>query len=80
MANFTLLQEPTKVFLEFEDEKNQAYYKKSANKQGAVGADFLKKVIKDLKKQNLREEPRGFINTEDFPVSLQMLTGHTILL
>lgn len=77
VANFTLLQEPTKVFLEFEDEKNQAYYKKSANKQGAVGADFLKKVIKDLKKQNLREEPRGFINTEDFPVSptISKVTG-----
>lgn len=76
-ANFTLLQEPTKVFLVFEDEKNQAYYKKSANKQGAVGADFLKKVIKDLKKQNLREEPRGFINTEDFPVSptISKVTG-----
>ena len=77
VANFTLLQEPTKVFLEFEDEKNQAYYKKSANKQGAVGADFLKKVIKDLKKQNLREDPRGFINTEDFPVSptISKVTG-----
>lgn len=77
VANFTLLQEPTKVFLEFEDEKNQAYYKKSANKQGAVGADFLKKVLKDLKKQNLREEPRGFINTEDFPVSptISKVTG-----
>ena len=76
-ANFTLLQEPTKVFLEFEDEKNQAYYKKSANKQGAVGADFLKKVLKDLKKQNLREEPRGFINTEDFPISptISKVTG-----
>ena len=77
VANFTLLQEPTKVFLEFEDEKNQAYYKNSADKQGAVGADFLKKVIKDLKKQNLREEPRGFINTEDFPVSptISKVTG-----
>ena len=77
VANFTLLQEPTKVFLEFEDEKNQAYYKKSADKQGAVGADFLKKVLKDLKKQNLREEPRGFINTEDFPVSptISKVTG-----
>ena len=77
VANFSLLQEPTKVFLEFEDEKNQAYYKKSANKQGAVGADFLKKVIKDLKKQNLREEPHGFINTEDFPVSptISKVTG-----
>ena len=76
-ANFTLLQEPTKVFLEFEDEKNQAYYKKSADKQGAVGADFLKKVLKDLKKQNLREEPRGFINTEDFPVkpTISKITG-----
>ena len=67
-ANFTLLQEPTKVFLEFEDEKNEIYYKKSADKQGAVGSDFLKKVLKDLKKQNLKEEPHGFINTEDFPV------------
>ena len=77
MANFSLLQEPTKVFLEFEDEKNQAYYKNSADKQGAVGADFLKKVIKDLKKQNLREEPRGFINTEDFPISptISKVTG-----
>lgn len=77
VANFSLLQEPTKVFLEFEDEKNQAYYKKSANKQGAVGADFLKKVLKELKKQNLREEPRGFINTEDFPVSptISKVTG-----
>ena len=77
VANFTLLQEPTKVFLEFEDKKNQTYYKKSADKQGAVGADFLKKVIKDLKKQNLREEPRGFINTEDFPVSptISKVTG-----
>ena len=77
VANFTLLQEPTKVFLEFEDEKNQAYYKKSADKQGAVGADFLKKVLKDLKKQNLREEPRGFINTEDFPVkpTISKITG-----
>lgn len=77
VANFTLLQEPTKVFLEFEDEKNQAYYKKSANKQGAVGADFLKETLKDLKKQNLKEEPRGFINTEDFPVSptISKITG-----
>lgn len=77
VANFTLLQEPTKVFLEFEDKKNQAYYKNSADKQGAVGADFLKKVLKDLKKQNLREEPRGFINTEDFPVSptISKITG-----
>ena len=77
VANFTLLQEPTKVFLEFEDKKNQAYYKNSADKQGAVGADFLKKVIKDLKKQNLREEPRGFINTEDFPISptISKVTG-----
>ena len=77
VANFTLLQEPTKVFLEFEDEKNQAYYKKSADKQGAVGADFLKKVLKELKKQNHREEPRGFINTEDFPVSptISKVTG-----
>lgn len=77
VANFTLLQEPTKVFLEFEDEKNQAYYKNSADKQGAVGADFLKKVIKDLKKQNLKEEPRGFINTEDFPVkpTISKITG-----
>lgn len=77
VANFTLLQEPTKVFLEFEDEKNQAYYKKSADKQGAVGADFLKETLKDLKKQNLKEEPRGFINTEDFPVSptISKITG-----
>ena len=77
VANFTLLQEPTKVFLEFEDKKNQAYYKNSADKQGAVGADFLKKVLKELKKQNLREEPRGFINTEDFPVSptISKVTG-----
>ena len=71
------MQEPTKVFLEFEDEKNQAYYKKSADKQGAVGADFLKETLKDLKKQNLKEEPRGFINTEDFPVSptISKITG-----
>ena len=77
VANFTLLQEPTKVFLEFEDKKNQAYYKNSADKQGAVGADFLKRVLKDLKKQNLREEPRGFINTEDFPISptISKVTG-----
>ena len=76
-ANFTLLQEPTKVFLEFEDEKNEIYYKKSADKQGAVGSDFLKKVLKDLKKQNLKEEPRGFINTEDFPVkpTISKITG-----
>ena len=76
-ANFTLLQEPTKVFLKFEDEENETYYKKSANKQGAVGTDFLKKVLKDLKKQNLREEPRGFINTEDFPVkpTISKITG-----
>ena len=67
VANFTLLQEPTKVFLEFQDKENQAYYKKYANKKGAVGADFLNEA-KDLKKQNFREEPRGFINTEDFPV------------
>ena len=77
VANFTLLQEPTKVFLEFEDEENETYYKKSADKQGAVGTDFLKKVLKDLKKQNLREEPRGFINTEDFPVkpTISKITG-----
>ena len=76
-ANFTLLQEPTKVFLKFEDEENETYYKKSADKQGAVGTDFLKKVLKDLKKQNLREEPRGFINTEDFPVkpTISKITG-----
>ena len=56
---------------------NSRYYKKSANKQGAVGTDFLKKVLKDLKKQNLREEPRGFINTEDFPVkpTISKITG-----
>lgn len=77
VANFTLLQEPTKVFLEFEDEKNEIYYKKSADKQGAVGSDFLKKVLKDFKKQNLKEEPRGFINTEDFPVkpTISKITG-----
>ena len=77
VANFTLLQEPTKVFLEFEDEKNEIYYKKSADKQGAVGSDFLKKVLNDLKKQNLKEEPRGFINTEDFPVkpTISKITG-----
>ena len=77
VANFTLLQEPTKVFLKFEDEENETYYKKSADKQGAVGTDFLKKVLNDLKKQNLREEPRGFINTEDFPVkpTISKITG-----
>ncbi|WP_298827168.1 hypothetical protein [uncultured Capnocytophaga sp.] len=77
VANFTLLQEPTKVFLEFEDEKNEIYYKKSADKQGAVGSDFLKKILKDLKKQNLKEEPRGFINTEDFLVkpTISKITG-----
>lgn len=77
VANFTLLQEPTKVFLKFEDKENETYYKKSADKQGAVGTDFLKKVLKDLKKQNLREEPRGFINTEDFPVkpTISKITG-----
>ena len=77
MANFTLLQEPTKVFLEFEDKENQAYYKKYADKQGAVGADFLKETLKDLKKQRLREDPRGFINTEDFPLkpSISKITG-----
>ena len=75
--NFTLLQEPTKVFLEFEDKENQAYYKKYADKQGAVGADFLKETLKDLKKQRLREDPRGFINTEDFPLkpSISKITG-----
>lgn len=77
VANFTLLQEPTKVFLEFEDKENQAYYKKYADKQGAVGADFLKETLKDLKKQRLREDPRGFINTEDFPLkpSISKITG-----
>ena len=77
VANFTLLQEPTKVFLKFEDEENETYYKKSADKQGAVGSDFLKKVLNDLKKQNLKEEPRGFINTEDFPVkpTISKITG-----
>jgi len=76
VANFTLLQEPTKVFLEFQDEENQAYYNKFANKQGFVGADFLNEA-KDLKKQNLKEEPRGFINTEDFPVkpTISKITG-----
>ena len=67
VANFTLLQEPTKVFLEFQDKENQTYYNKFADKQGFVGADFLNEA-KDLKKQNFKEEPRGFINTEDFPV------------
>ena len=77
VANFTLLQEPTKVFLEFEDKENQAYYKKYADKKGAVGADFLKETLKDLKKQRLREDPRGFINTEDFPLkpSISKITG-----
>ena len=77
VANFTLLQEPTKVFLKFEDEENQAFYKKFADKQGAVGADFLKETLKDLKKQRLREDPRGFINTEDFPLkpSISKITG-----
>ena len=67
VANFTLLQEPTKVFLEFQDKENQTYYNKFADKQGFVGANFLNEA-KDLKKQNFKEEPRGFINTEDFPV------------
>ena len=77
VANFTLLQEPTKVFLEFEDKENQAYYKKYSDKKGAVGADFLKETLKDLKKQRLREDPRGFINTEDFPLkpSISKITG-----
>ena len=77
VANFTLLQEPTKVFLEFEEKKSQDYYDKFADKQGAVGTDFLKENLKDLKKQNLREEPRGFINTEDFPVkpTISKITG-----
>ena len=76
VANFTLLQEPTKVFLEFQDKENQAYYKKYADKQGFVGADFLNEA-KDLKKQNFKEEPRGFINTEDFPVkpTISKITG-----
>ncbi|ERI64014.1 hypothetical protein HMPREF1551_00771 [Capnocytophaga sp. oral taxon 863 str. F0517] len=77
VANFTLLQEPTKVFLKFEDEENQAFYKKFADKQGAVGADFLKETLKDLKKQNLLTIPHGFINTEDFPLkpSVSKITG-----
>ena len=77
VANFTLLQEPTKVFLEFEEKKSQDYYDKFADKQGAVGTDFLKETLKDLKKQNLREEPRGFVNTEDFPVkpTISKITG-----
>ena len=66
VANFTLLQEPTKVFLEFEEKKSQDYYDKFADKQGAVGTDFLKENLKDLKKQNLLTIPHGFINTEDF--------------
>ena len=53
-ANFTLLQEPTKVFLEFEDEKNEIYYKKSVDKQGAVGSDFL----------NIISEIDSFLNKE----------------
>ena len=77
VANFTLLQEPTKVSLKFEDEENQAFYKKFADKQGAVGADFLKETLKDLKKQNLLTIPHGFINTEDFPLkpSVSKITG-----
>ena len=76
VANFTLLQEPTKVFLKFEDKENQTYYNKFADKQGFVGADFLNEA-KDLKKQNFKEEPRGFINTEDFPVkpTISKITG-----
>ena len=77
VANFTLLQEPTKVFLEFEDKKSQDYYDKFADKQGAVGTDFLKENLKDLKKQNLLTIPHGFINTEDFPLkpSVSKITG-----
>ena len=77
VANFTLLQEPTKVFLEFEDKKSQDYYDKFADKQGAVGTDFLKETLKDLKKQNLLTIPHGFINTEDFPVkpTISKITG-----
>ena len=77
VANFTLLQEPTKVFLEFEDKKSQDYYDKFADKQGAVGTDFLKENLKDLKKQNLLTIPHGFINTEDFLLkpSVSKITG-----
>ena len=77
VANFTLLQEPTKVFLEFEEKKSQDYYDKFADKQGAVGTDFLKETLKDLKKQNLLTIPHGFINTGDFPVkpSVSKITG-----
>jgi len=77
VANFTLLQEPTKVFLEFEEKKSQDYYDKFADKQGAVGTDFLKENLKDLKKQNLLTIPHGFINTEDFPVkpTISKITG-----
>lgn len=77
VANFTLLQEPTKVFLEFEEKKSQDYYDKFADKQGAVGTDFLKETLKDLKKQNLLTIPHGFINTEDFPVkpTISKITG-----
>ena len=77
VANFSLLQEPTKVFLEFEEKKSQDYYDKFADKQGAVGTDFLKETLKDLKKQNLLTIPHGFINTEDFPVkpSVSKITG-----
>ena len=77
VANLTLLQEPTKVFLEFEEKKSQDYYDKFADKQGAVGTDFLKENLKDLKKQNLLTIPHGFINTEDFPVKpiISKITG-----
>ena len=77
VANFTLLQEPTKVFLEFEEKKSQDYYDKFADKQGAVGTDFLKENLKDLKKQNLLTIPHGFINTEDFLLksSVSKITG-----
>ena len=77
VANFPLLQEPTKVFLEFEEKKSQDYYDKFADKQGAVGTDFLKENLKDLKKQNLLTIPHGFINTEDFPVkpTISKITG-----
>ena len=77
VANFTLLQEPTKVFLEFEEKKSQDYYDKFADKQGAVGTDFLKETLKDLKKQNLLTIPHGFINTEDFLLkpSVSKITG-----
>ena len=62
VANFTLLQEPTKVFLEFEDEKNQAYYKKSANKQGKDRKLKLKSY--DVGKKKSRDPQGGLPSAE----------------